>query len=78
MESGALLASDVLKVAHHGSKNSSAPAFLRAVHPEVAVISSGKDNTYGHPHQETLAKLEQYGIQIRRTDQEGDIKFLFQ
>ncbi|MDO8655477.1 MAG: MBL fold metallo-hydrolase [bacterium] len=75
VESGVLLASDILKVAHHGSKNSSAPAFLQAVHPEVAVISSGKDNTYGHPHQETLAKLEQYGIQIRRTDQEGDIRF---
>lgn len=75
VESGALLASDILKVTHHGSKNSSAPDFLQAVHPEVAVISSGEDNTYGHPHKETLAKLEQYGIQIRRTDQEGDIRF---
>ncbi|MBI4122800.1 MAG: MBL fold metallo-hydrolase [Parcubacteria group bacterium] len=72
---GAQLASDILKVAHHGSKNSSASGFLQAVGPSVAIISSGKENTYGHPHQETLAKLEQYGIQIRRTDQEGDIRF---
>ena len=78
VKSGAPLASEVLKVAHHGSRNSSAPEFLQAVGPSVAVISSGKDNTYGHPHQETLAKLQQYGIQIRRTDEEGDIKFLFQ
>ena len=69
------LAADILKIAHHGSKNSSAPDFLQAVHPDIAVISSGVDNLYGHPHEETLAKLEQYGIQIRRTDQEGDIKF---
>ncbi len=72
---GVTLASDILKVAHHGSKNSSAPDFLQAVHPGVAIISSGEDNPYGHPHKETLAKLEQYGIQIRRTDQEGDIRF---
>ncbi len=69
------LAADILKIAHHGSKNSSAPDFLQAVHPDIAVISSGAKNLYGHPHQETLAKLEQYGIRIMRTDQEGDIKF---
>ncbi len=69
------LAADILKIAHHGSKNSSAPDFLQAVHPDIAIISSGVDNLYGHPHEETLAKLEQYDIQIRRTDQEGDIKF---
>ena len=69
------LAADILKIAHHGSKNSSAQDFLQAVHPDIAVISSGADNSYGHPHPETLAKLEQYGIQIRRTDQEGDIRF---
>lgn len=75
VESGVSLAADILKVAHHGSKNSSAPDFLQAVNPDVAVISSGENNPYGHPHKETLAKLQQYGIQIRRTDQEGDIRF---
>lgn len=75
VESGASLAVDILKVAHHGSKNSTALEFLRAVHPDIAVISSGEDNPYGHPHKETLAKLQQYGIQIRRTDREGTIAF---
>lgn len=68
--------SDVLKAGHHGSKNSSAEDFVKAVSPEIAVISVGKDNKYGHPHQETLAVLERYDIRILRTDINGDIKIL--
>jgi competence protein ComEC len=73
---GATIDSDVLKVAHHGSKTSSSPQFLAEVSPEIAVISLSKDNKYGHPHQETLEKLKNYGIRILRTDQDGDIKII--
>lgn len=65
--------SDILKVAHHGSKTSSSDIFLKAVNPEIAVISVGKDNRYGYPHKEVLERLKKYGIQIFRTDKEGDI-----
>ena len=70
------LNSDVLKVGHHGSKTSTSEEFIKQVSPEIAVISVGKDNTYGHPHQETLDTLEKYGIKILRTDKEGDIKII--
>ena len=68
--------SDVLKVGHHGSKTSSAEEFLEKVSPEVAVISAGKENKYGHPHQEVLETLDKYGITVLRTDREGDIKII--
>ena len=70
------LASDVLKVGHHGSKTSNSEAFIKHVSPEIAVISAGKDNPYHHPHQETLDTLEKYGIKILRTDKNGDIKII--
>lgn len=68
--------SDVLKVAHHGSKTSSAPEFIEAVSPEIAVIQAGVDNSYGHPSPETLEILEKYDITIFRTDINGDIKII--
>ena len=68
--------SDVLKVSHHGSKTSSAPEFIEAVSPKIAVIQLGRDNSYGHPHRETLETLEKYDIDILRTDMLGDIKIL--
>ena len=68
--------SDVLKVAHHGSKSSSAEEFIAKVSPKIAVISAGKDNSYGHPSEQTLAILEKYGINIFRTDLQGDIKII--
>lgn len=64
---------DILKVAHHGSKSSSKEDFIKAVSPQIAIISAGKDNYYGHPHQETLDVLKKYGINIFRTDLEGDV-----
>lgn len=69
------LDSDVLKVAHHGSKTSSSLEFLEKVSPEFVVIQVG-ENSYGHPSPEVLANLEQFGIQILRTDINGDIKIV--
>ncbi|MBI1971637.1 MAG: MBL fold metallo-hydrolase [Candidatus Wildermuthbacteria bacterium] len=75
LDAGADIDSGVLKIGHHGSKTSSSRAFIEAVSPEIAVIQAGKDNQYGHPHQQTLETLAKYGIEIRRTDLEGDIIF---
>jgi competence protein ComEC len=72
---GAELKSEVLKVAHHGSKNSLSPAFLSAVSPEYSVISAGKDNRYGHPHKEILDFLNSIKSQILITFNLGDIVF---
>ncbi len=69
------VAADILKVGHHGSKTSTASAFVRMVAPKIAVISAGKNNRYGHPHQQTLDTLEKFGIKIFRTDRDGDINF---
>ena len=70
------LDTDVLKVGHHGSKTSTAEEFIIVVSPEIAVISVGRNNSYGHPHQETLDTLEKCGIRIFRTDLNGDIKII--
>ena len=64
---------DILKVAHHGSKSSSCDDFLDAASPEIAVIQVGRNNWYGHPHQQTLDRLEERGIQIYRTDLNGAV-----
>jgi len=69
------LDSDILKVAHHGSKTSTSENFLEKVSPEMAVIEVGENN-YGHPTPEVLAILEQFGIHILRTDKNGDIKMV--
>jgi len=62
---------DVLKVGHHGSRTSSTPDFLDAVHPAFGIISVGFDNTYGHPHRMTLDALQSRKIVVRRTDEDG-------
>lgn len=67
---------DVLKIAHHGSKTSTAEEFLRAVRPQIAVISVGADNRYGHPHSGVLERLDFFEIPILRTDIHGDIEAL--
>lgn len=71
LASGQSLSAQVLKVGHHGSRWSSSEAFLKAVGPKVAIISCGRDNNFGHPHKETLARLN--GVKIYRTDQQGAI-----
>jgi len=67
---------DILKVPHHGAKTSLRDDFLEKIMPKVAVISVGK-NSYGHPSGELIKKMEDLGIQVRRTDLEGEIKFEF-
>lgn len=64
---------DVLKVGHHGSTTSTGDAFLKAANPSLAVISCGRGNSYGHPHKEMLDKLQDAGISVLRTDEEGTI-----
>jgi beta-lactamase superfamily II metal-dependent hydrolase len=64
---------EILKVGHHGSTSSSSVSFLSRVAPEVAVISVGAGNTYGHPAAETLTKLQNVGATIYRTDLNGNI-----
>ena len=62
---------DILKVAHHGSKTSSTPALLDAVHPTFALISDGFENSYGHPHPDILSRLAERGVSVLRTDTLG-------
>lgn len=69
------LDSDVLKVAHHGSRYSTSADFLDRVSPEFAVISCGTDNSYGHPHSQTLGRLQSSTDHIYRTDEYKDIRF---
>lgn len=69
----AQLASDVLKVGHHGSSTSSSMDFLTAVSPDYAVISCGEDNSYGHPHSEVLARLAKIGASVYRTDKDSTV-----
>ncbi|HLK05409.1 MAG TPA: DNA internalization-related competence protein ComEC/Rec2 [Candidatus Acidoferrum sp.] len=70
------LHADVLKVGHHGSKNSTTAEFLAAVHPQLAIISAGAENPYGHPSAELLQRLNDANIHILRTDQSGTIHVL--
>jgi competence protein ComEC len=71
--SRASLRADVLKVGHHGSRTSSTPEFLRAVAPEVAVISAGRRNRFGHPSPATLVALAAAGARVERTDRDGAV-----
>ncbi len=73
IQSGADLKSTVLKVGHHGSATSSSYPFLRAVMPEISVISVGKDNSYGHPDENTLSRITDTGSELYRTDLNGGI-----
>lgn len=67
------LRADVLKVAHHGSSTSSSDAFLRAVDPELAIISVGAGNMYGHPSNDVLHALARVGATVIRTDESGTV-----
>ncbi len=67
------MSADVLKVGHHGSRTSTTEDFLYEVNPEYAVISCGKENSYGHPHEEAISLLNQFGVTYYRTDEQGTI-----
>jgi len=71
------LKTDILKIGHHGSATSSSEGFLDHVLPELALISAGKHNRYGHPDAEILKRLELRNIPIFRTDRQGAIHFLY-
>jgi competence protein ComEC len=73
---GLLSHADVLKVGHHGSRTSSAPDLLNAVHPAFGVISVGFENSYGHPHPLTIQALEARHIAVYRTDEQGLVRFI--
>ncbi len=72
---GEKLQSDILKVGHHGSKNSTSEEFLKTVLPAAALISVGEKNRYGHPTEEVLTELSLQNIKTLRTDEEGTIIF---
>ncbi|HEY2115913.1 MAG TPA: DNA internalization-related competence protein ComEC/Rec2, partial [Candidatus Angelobacter sp.] len=67
---------DLLKVAHHGSATSTTPELLAAVHPRMAVISVGYNNSFGHPHESVLKRLQYGKVQTYRTDRFGAVTFL--
>lgn len=68
-----LLNADILKVAHHGSKTSSTEEFINVVKPRIALIGVGKNNKFGHPNEDVLNRLSNYGAKIYRTDENGEI-----
>jgi competence protein ComEC len=70
---GARLRSDVLKVGHHGSRTSSTEALLAAARPELATVSTGLRNRFGHPHPQAMERLDRYGVLALRTDRLGSL-----
>lgn len=70
---GANVTADVLKLGHHGSTTSTGESFLKKVKPQIAIISVGKDNEYGHPADKTLALLKKYNVETYLTQDSGDI-----
>jgi competence protein ComEC len=66
----------VMTAGHHGSRTSSSYAWIREVRPSVAVVSCGVDNPYGHPSDDALRRFDRAGIEVDRTDIEGDLEFL--
>ncbi|MCX7956306.1 MAG: MBL fold metallo-hydrolase [Endomicrobia bacterium] len=71
-----VIGSTVLKVPHHGSSSSSTDKFIKLVYPEIAIISCGVNNKFGHPHIETLEQYNKYNIKIFRTDIDGTIEII--
>lgn len=65
---------EVLKVGHHGSKNSTSETFLALIRPEISLISAGENNRYGHPHEETVDRIEKAGSKVASTIKNGMIR----
>lgn len=76
IDRGADLHAQILKVSHHGSRGGSSDPFLEAVGAEVALISCGAGNRYGHPHAEVLERLARHGVKVYRTDRQGTIEVI--
>jgi len=76
LEQGMVKESAILKVGHQGAKDGSDEDFLKKVNPELAVISVGANNRYGHPHQETLEEIKNAGVELKRTDQDGTVEVI--
>lgn len=74
-DDGQLVDVDILKVPHHGSKNGLTDTLLFYTKPEIAIISAGANNRFGHPHSEVLDLLEKYNVEVFRTDMHRDIIF---
>ncbi|WP_062993394.1 ComEC/Rec2 family competence protein [Nocardia anaemiae] len=75
LHSGAPVQADVLKLPHHGSRTTT-KEFIAAVHPRLALVSVGADNTFGHPNPRVLADLADLGVAVVRTDRQGDVLVL--
>lgn len=71
------LTCDVLKIGHHGSKTSTSEKFIKQLNPATAIISSGKNNRYGHPHPDVLKRLVENNTYIFRTEEQGAIHFIY-
>ena len=69
---------DILKVAHHGSRNSSLEEFIERIKPEISIVSSGKNNQYNHPHKETIDTLNKYNSKIIMTKSSGEIDIILE
>ena len=71
-----ILKADVLKVGHHGSKTSSTQDFLEKIKPRIALIGVGAKNTFGHPNQNVIDRLNSLGAKVFRTDENGEISII--
>ncbi len=70
------IASDILKLGHHGSRTSTSEEWLDVVAPTVAIVSAGENNSYGHPHPEVIERLAERGIEIKQTGLDGTISYI--
>lgn len=73
LESGQNLGADVFMAGHHGSNTSNTADFVRAANPRLVLVSCGRDNSYGHPHETALASYSEVSAQVLRTDEAGSI-----
>ena len=78
LSAGHCIAADVLMIGHHGSRTSTTLPFLQAVSPQIALISVGRDNSYGHPHSQILTRLESLETAVYRTDLDGTVIIVYQ
>ena len=71
------LQSDILLLGHHGSDTSTSEKWVEAVNPDIAIYQASINNSYGHPHQDVLGRLDRYGIPVYGTDKDGTIRVIF-